>query len=169
MDHVELIRTRRSIRKYLPLEITQHTIEQLLEAGMYAPSAKNEQPWHFIVIKNKEKMTDLAEFLPFGKMLPFASVAIMVCADLKLEKSPGYWPIDCAAATQNILLEAHGSGLGAVWLGVYPRPERMEALVRYFDLPESIKPFSIISLGVPDENKTTPERYNPNRIHYEKW
>ena len=79
------------------------------------------------------------------------------------------WVIDCSAATENILLAAHGIGLGAVWLGLHPREERKQAIRDLFKLPENIQPLSLISIGYPDEVKETPERFKPERIHYNKW
>jgi nitroreductase len=102
-------------------------------------------------------------------MLPHAAAAIVVCGDEQLANTPAYWPVDCAAATENILLAAHGLGLGGVWLGVYPREERMEAVAKVFELPLHIHPFAVISLGYPAELKTLPDRFKQERIHYEKW
>ena len=169
MDPIELLITRRSIRKYIPGNIPQQSVDTIMEAAMYAPSANNEQPWHFIIIKNKDELLKIAEVLPHGKMLPYAALGIIVCADTHLEKSKGYWPVDCANATQNILLAAHAEDFGAVWLGVYPRDERMTAITDLFHLPENIKPFSVVALGIPDEKPEIPERVNPERVHYDKW
>jgi nitroreductase len=169
MNNLELLYTRRSIRKYKEEAIPRTDIEQILKAGMYAPSARNQQPWHFIIIDDKETLRDISKVHPYAAMLPGAASAIVVCGDLSLEKSEGYWPIDCSAATQNILLAAHAMDLGAVWLGVYPREKRMQALDDLFQLPDNVKPFSLISLGVPDEKKEHPSRFNPSRIHMNKW
>lgn len=92
-----------------------------------------------------------------------------MCGDENLELSQGYWVVDCSAATQNILLAAHGLGLGAVWLGVHPREERKKDMRRLFNLPQNIQPLSLISIGYPDEQKKTPERFKPERIHYNAW
>jgi nitroreductase len=102
-------------------------------------------------------------------MLKEAALAILVCGDEKLELSKGYWPVDCAAATQNILLAAHALELGAVWLGVYPRRERQDGIRKIFNLPDHIHPFSVVSVGYPDEQKAVPERYNEERVHWNKW
>ena len=106
---------------------------------------------------------------PYASMLPSAAAAIVVCGDENLANTPAYWPVDCAAATQNILLAAHGLGLGGVWLGVYPRSERISALEKLIELPPHIHPFSIVSLGYPAEKRTVPERFKPERIHYDHW
>ncbi len=169
MDTFNAIKTRRSIRRYEGKEIPREQITGLLEAAMYAPSARNEQPWHFVVVTERDLLDRLMKAHPYASMLAEAPLAILVCGDTNLEKSKGYWPVDCSAATQNILLAAHAWSLGSVWLGVYPRSERMEAIRSIFSLPENIQPFSLIALGHPAEEKETPDRYKPERIHINGW
>lgn len=136
---------------------------------MYAPSAANKQPWHFILVKNKERLFRISEVHPYAAMLKEAKAAIVVCGDEQLANTPAYWPVDCAAATENILLAAYGFEIGSVWLGVYPREERMKVIGELFDLPPNIKVFSIVSLGYPAEIKPLPDRFKKERIHYEGW
>jgi nitroreductase len=169
MDALEAIFNRRSIRQYTAAVITDATVETLLRAAMYAPSAVNKQPWHFIVFRDGEIKERIIAFHSSASMLREASAAILVCWDENLQHDTGYGPIDCAAATQNILLAAYSLGLGSVWVGIYPRIKRMESVHSLFKLPEHIKPFSIISLGYPAENKSTPMRFRKDRIHIEKW
>lgn len=169
METLQAILTRRSIRKFINKEIAEEYVIKLLEAAMYAPSARNTQPWHFIVISDRKLLDQIPHLHPYADMCYEAPLAIMVCGDLNLEKMEGYIAINCAAATQNILLVAHDLGLGAVWLGVYPRKERMEALSKFFNIPQNIIPVSLIAIGYPAESKTKPERFKPERIHYNKW
>ena len=169
MEIMEGILTRRSIRKYTTKEVSEDQIEVLLKAAMYAPSASNQQPWHFIVIRDRNILNKIAEVHPYAKMLSQAALAILVCGDEERELSKGYWVVDCSAATQNILLAAHDLGLGAVWLGIHPREERKNEVRKIFDLPQNIQPMSIVSIGYPDEEKENPERFKPERIHYNKW
>ena len=136
---------------------------------MYAPSANNQQPWHFMVIDDPEIMGQIVQIHPYAKMLSDASVAILICGDENMELSKGYWPVDCSAATQNLLLAAHGIGLGAVWLGVHPREERKSGIRKLFKLPDHIQPFALVSVGYPDEEKAHPERFKPDRVHWNKW
>lgn len=164
---IETIKTRRSIRSYLPGAVDEASIRLIIEAAMYAPSARNLQSWHFIVVKEKESIQQLAGYLPNGKMLPAAGTAIVICADMELEPNVGYAVTNCAAATQNALLAIHSLGLGGVWLGVYPREERMTSLSEYFNLPSHIMPFSVIALGVSGEQPQLPERFRPERVHTE--
>jgi nitroreductase len=169
MDTIEAIKTRRSIRKFKDISVSSEVINIVLEAGMYAPSARNEQPWHFFVISDKSLKDKMMKAHPYAKMLNEAPLAILVCADTNQELSPGYWPIDCSAATQNILLAAHASGLGAVWLGVHPRREREDAIRKILNLPLNIEPFALIALGYPNEQKEAQSRFNASRVHYNSW
>lgn len=169
MNFIDTLLTRRSIRKYTSEHVTDEQIEQVIKAAMFAPSAGNQQTWHFVVIREQETFNKIIEFHPFAQMLTQASVAICVCADLSIETKQGYWMVDCSAATENLLLASHSLGLGAVWLGIYPRPERMEGLKNLLNLPEMVEPFSLISIGYPAEEKKLPNRFKPERIHTERW
>ncbi|MFO7657853.1 MAG: nitroreductase family protein [Bacteroidales bacterium] len=169
MDVIEAIINRRSIRNYTGQQVTAEQVEVILRAAMYAPSAVNKQPWHFIVFRDKKIREEIIEFHPNAWMLKNASLGILVCYDENLQHDSGYGEVDCGAATQNILLAAHGIGLGAVWIGIYPRQQRISAIHQLFKLPSNIKPFSVIAVGYPNEKKTFPERYQQERIHYESW
>jgi nitroreductase len=166
---IRAILERRSVRRYRAGTVEKSGIELMLKSAMYAPSARNEQPWHFIVIDDRELLERLARVHPYASMLPGASHAVLVCGDQELELSPGYWPVDCAAATQNLLLAAHALGLGAVWLGVYPRQERQDAIRGIFGLPGHVHPFSLVSIGHPAEKKAVPERFRRDRIRWNRW
>ncbi len=169
MDALEAIFNRRSIRQYTNRPLTDEIVETLLKAAMYAPSAVNKQPWHFIVFRDREIMEKIILIHQNASMLRHATAAILVCWDEELQHDVGYGPVDCSAATQNILLSAYSLGLGSVWVGLYPRIKRMESIHEIFGLPQNIKPFSIISLGYPAEEKKMPDRFNRDRIHFEKW
>lgn len=169
MDTLETIFTRRSIRKFKPEPVDQNDLRVILKAGMYAPSARNQQPWQFLITDRDDLKEKIMKVHPYASMLSEAPVAILVLGDTDLEKSPGYWPVDCAAATQNMLLAAHSVGLGAVWLGVYPRKERIRAIREIFRLPANIQPFALIALGHPNEKKEAPERFREDRIRFNEW
>jgi nitroreductase len=98
-----------------------------------------------------------------------AAAAVLVCGDLSLEKSTGYWVVDCAAATENLLLAAHALGLGAVWTGIYPRQSRMDGFRRLLELPENVVPHSLVALGYPAEHPPAEDRYRPDRVHLDRW
>lgn len=169
MDVYETILTRRSIRKYKKQSIPEEVIEKLLHAGFCAPSAGNQQPWHFVVLDDRRILNVIHTFHPSARMLTEADKAILVCGDLHLEKFKGYWMIDCAAATENILLAGHSLGLGCCWLGLYPREGRVLGMRKLLQLPAHIIPFSLISLGYPAESKPSEERYHNERIHRNIW
>lgn len=169
MEIMDCIIGRRSIRKFRMQQVPDDLTEQLLKAAMYAPSARNTQSWQFIVVQQRETLNAIMQVHPYAGMLATATLAILVCGDKKLEPSEAYLNQNCSAATQNILLAAHGLGLGSVWLGVYPRRERAESMSKLFCLPDHIVPISLVAVGYPDENLPSPERYTPLNIHHEKW
>ncbi len=169
MDALETIMTRRSVRKFTSLEVSDELVEKLLRAAMQAPSANNGQPWHFVVIRDRAILDAVPLFHPFAQMVKEAPLAVLVCADTGNARSPDYWVLDCSAATQNILLTAHALGLGAVWLGIHPRQERMEKMAPLVNLPEGVKPLALIALGFPAEHHAFTDRFKPERIHQNTW
>jgi nitroreductase len=169
METIEAILSRRSIRKFTNQTIDKETIELILKAAMYAPSAKNTQSWQFVVISDRKMLNSITKVHPFASMMTKASLAILVCGDKTLEPDEGYLNTNCSAATQNILLAAHALGIGSVWLGVYPREERIKGMIDLFGLPAEILPVSLIALGYSNEHAIHPERFKKERIHYEKW
>jgi len=170
MDFFETIITRRSIRKFTTEPVKTEIIEKLLEAAMYAPSARNTQAWFFDVINERSLLDELSVIHPYAKMLRQAPLAILVCGDKKLEENEAYLSINCAAATQNILLTAHSFGLGSVWLGIYPREERIKDISTLMKLPENALPVSLVAIGMPDEKKPHPQRFYKEKIIYnDKW
>lgn len=136
---------------------------------MSAPSARNAQPWQFVVIDDRRLLAEVARINPNADMAAHAPLGILICGDLDLEISSGYWIVDCAAATQNMLLAAHGLGLGAVWTGVYPRQERMDGLRRLFRVPERVMPHSLVIVGFPAEHKPAEDRYRADRVRRNNW
>lgn len=166
---MDAIYKRRSIRRFTDQEVKKDQIEEVLKAGMNAPSAGNEQPWQFLVIDDRKLLDKIPEFHPHSKMLYEAPLAIVVCGDMSQVKYQGYWSQDCSAATQNILLAIADLDLGGVWLGVYPREERVKKLQQLFGMPESIIPFSIIAMGHPAEQKPPKNIFDNQRIRYNYW
>lgn len=167
MTTTDAIRTRRSIRQYKPgAAVTQEQIDVMLEAAMMAPSACNTRPWEFVVVRDRDILCKIAEVHPYTQMLKTASLAIIVCAlpEAQAAICPGYFPQDCGAATQNILLQAVALGLGGCWCGVYPREERMSALKELLHI-ESV-PFNVIAVGVPDEAPTPRGAYDAGKVRY---
>lgn len=168
MDAIEAILSRRSIRKYKAAPINESIIQELLEAAMSAPSSSNRQPWHFVIITDSQTLDEIPKFHQYSNMVKGAPLAIIVCGDLRLEQGRGVWVQDCSAATENILIAANANGLGAVWLGVYPLEERIAGLRRLLSLPDHIVPLCIV-VGHPAEKKPPANRFNPEKIHRNKW
>lgn len=166
---MSVIFQRRSIRKYTTQQVSEEMVEQLLKAGMAAPSAGNEQSWEFVVIRDRAVLDEIPKFHLHSKMLPDANCAIVVCGDLSRDKYNGFWVQDCAAAAQNILLMAQELGLGAVWLGVYPEQSRVQPLEKLLNLPQNIIPLCIIPVGHPAESRDEIDRFDPSRIHRDRW
>lgn len=166
---MDAILKRRSVRRFTEAEISPDMIRKILAAGMAAPSAGNQQPWQFIVLKDAQVRKKVSECSPYASATANAPVAIVVCGDLSLEKHQGYWVQDCSAAVENMLIEITALGLGAVWLGVYPREDRVNYLKKYFALPDHIVPFAIIPVGSPAQELPPANRYNEARVHSDKW
>jgi nitroreductase len=138
---------------------------------MAAPSAAAKDPWRFVVIRNRQTLMDIAAALPNGQMLAGAALGIAVCGELPVahDQQLSYLLQDCSAAIENLLLAAHILGLGACWLGVHPREQRMSALKQILSLPASVIPVACIAIGHPGEIKEPRTRFNRDYVHSEKW
>ena len=168
---IENIMTRKSIRQFTDREISRDTLDLIVKAGMAAPSARNVQPWAFVVVTDKEVLDSLNANHPYAN-LKTATAAIIVCGDATVDPEKGvneYWVQDCSAVTENILLAAHAYGLGAVWCGVYPNRERIAPVKAILGIPENYEPLNIITMGYPDENPDVKDKWDPSKIHYQKW
>lgn len=168
---LQFVFSRRSIRKYTDQAIPESVVTDLLEAAMAAPSAVAKDPWHFVVLRSRAAMDSLATALPNGQMLKVAAAAFIVCGDLQQahDQELSFLLQDCSAAIENILLAASALGLGACWLGIHPREERITAVRRLFSLPEAVVPVAGIALGWPAQESPARTRYNPAKIHQEQW
>lgn len=167
MDTLECIQTRRSIRKYLDRPIPDDMIKQLLEAAMTAPSAHNEQPWHFVVVKNRDKLKAFKE--AGSQPAAGAAAGVLVCGEPALAKAQGTWPLDCSNATENLLLAANALGLGGVWTVAYPDEGRMAKYRELLSIPQTIMPFAFVCLGWPEKPGWKENRFKPERIKQEVW
>ncbi len=169
MDVLQAIATRRSIRRYTGQPVSEQDLNTLLKAGFQAPSAHNYQPWHFIIVREKSILEGIAQFHPHAKMLPQAGCGIIVCGDEEKQAEPGFIVADCSAAIQNMLLAAHGIGLGAVWCGLYPMPQLTKPTSKLLNLPSTIIPIGMVVVGHKDEQKKPADRYDKSRVHMEHW
>lgn len=170
VDFETVINTRRSVREYKDIEVSDDDVLKILKAGMQAPGSRlGAEPWEFIVIKNKETLSKLSEIKPRVKTAP---VAILLVANIERAFYKLHWQQDMSAAAENMLLEAVNLGLGGLWNGVAPTEKTMNAVAELFDLDnENLIPFCIITLGYPDggyENKFM-DKFDEGRIHYEKY
>ena len=169
---IEAIMTRSSVRAFLDKPVSDETVDLLLKAAMAAPSAKNQQPWAFIVIKNRDLLEKLGASLPNAKMTATAPVAVVICGALD-KALPGeahdYWIQDAAAATENFLLAVHALGLGAVWTGVHPISERIKILKETLKLPDGVEPFCLIPFGWPAVPAAVKDKWDPALVHQDIW
>jgi len=166
---MDAILLRRSIRKYTSKPVPEGVVRDILKAAMSAPSAGDERPWEFIVIRDKNILEELMKVHPYAQMLNETSVAIVVCGHVKTEVYSDFWVQGCAAATENILIEATAKGLGCVWLGIYPMQDRVSGIKKLLGIPEDVMPLALVPLGYPAEKKKAENRFDVCRIHDDKW
>lgn len=169
MEIQEVLLNRRSIRKYKDQKISKDDLNSILKAAMYAPSAMNLQAWQFILIDDKNVLIETIKSIHYAEMLKQSAAAILVCGDSAIEKNESWLLQNCSAAIQNILLSAHGLGIGSCWIAIHGMDDVYKNIKSQFKLPENIVPVSLISLGYPDETVTTEERFKQDKIHYNKW
>ena len=166
---MDAIFNRTSVRKYKQKSLKKEEIDLILKAAFSAPSARNSQPWQFIVVENKDTLKDLSQMTPYASFLKDAAMGIVVCADKSKNDSLDYCQQDLAAATENMLVEAKSLGIGSCWLGVYPNEERYLALNQYFKLPKGIVPMWMISFGYIDQEEVVKDKFDSSKVHYEKY
>ena len=172
-DVLTAISTRKSIRKFdASKPVEDEKVEKMLRAAMCAPTAMDKRPWEFVVVRDPAKLSALAARLPYSRVGNGAKLAIVVCGSLD-NGLPGrgkeYWIHDCSAATMNLLLAAHAQGLGAVWTGVFPGEDRIAAVREILSIPDGYMPLNVVPVGYPAENPPVKDKWNPAKIHYDKW
>ena len=168
MDVTQAIRSRRSIRKYKSgVKIPQKDLDLILEAAMMAPSARNTRPWEFFVLEKEEIRKSIVDIAPYSSPILSSSLAILVCGRPDLQPGgPERWffPQDCGAAIENLLLQAHALGYGTVWCGLYPVKEWVEGVQKLLQI-ESV-PMAVIAVGAPDESPDARGYYDQTCVHY---
>jgi len=167
MDALDALLTRRSVRRYTDQPVSDESISRLMHAATSAPSARDQRPWRFIVVRDRALLGAVAAAEPNGSMIAHAQAAVIVCSDLQLVTSEGFWIQDCSAATENLLIAAHAEGLGAVWVGTYPREERVEGVREVFGLPPHVVPFAVVPLGYPVDSPPAASRFDPTRVYHD--
>jgi nitroreductase len=168
---LDFIFGRRSVRVYSPGEVSDAAVTRLLEAAMAAPSAMTKDPWRFVVVRDRQTLSQLATLHPGAAMLSAAAMAIVACGDLDaaFERNVSYLLQDCSAAIENLLLAAHAQGLGACWVGIHPGEPLIKRVKEWLSLPASVIPVAAISLGQPGEQPAPRTRYNGDYVRREKW
>jgi nitroreductase len=169
---LENIHSRKSVRNFTGEPVTKSDLLVLLKAAMAAPSARNRQPWAFVVITERDILDSIADGLPYTKMLYKAGAAIVVCGDTTVDLQQGatdLWYQDAAAATQNILLAVEALGMGAVWSALYPYPERENHVRKIVRLPLPVIPFAIVPIGHPAGTDQPKVKFKESNIHWESW
>ena len=161
---------RKSVRAYTDRAVSHEQLDTLIRAATAAPTGRDMRPWHFIVLEGRHQLSPLAEQLPYAKMLAEAQAAVVVCGDMSVTDKEGNpsrnWTFDCSAATENLLLQAEAMGLGAVWTGVYPYDERLEAVKQALHLPDHLIPLNVIPIGYPKGDPQPKDKYDPAKVEY---
>jgi nitroreductase len=170
-DTLSVIHNRKSVRNFNGEPVTQDLLEILLKAAMAAPSAVNCQPWEFILITDRKTLDKLGDALPYTKMIYKAGAAIVVCGiPAKAHKNfVEYAIIDSTLASQNILLAAETIGIGAIWTAAYPYPDRMESVRSILNIPSDAIPLNVIPIGHPTGQDVRKEKFDPKKIHWDRW
>ena len=177
------IMSRKSVRSFTGEAVSDSTINLLLQAAMAAPSGRNIQPWHFVVLRDTSSYTQIFSEANFNMPIFKASSAIVVfCADTTVTAPPrenpqgeavtrpnGLWRDDLGASTENLLLAVEALGLGAVWTALYPYPERMNPVREALALPANVVPYCAVPIGVPTGDDQPKDKWKPERIHHGTW
>lgn len=153
---LDVIKTRRSIRKFKTEEIEDSTIEKIIEMGTWAPSGLNNQPWRFVIVKGKETKEKLAQQTKYSRIIENAPacIAVFLDNDQSYDRVKDIQAI--GACLQNMLLAIHSMGLGGVWLGeILKKRKEVEKLL---GVPESCELMAVIALGRPAEAKNEGRR-----------
>ena len=162
---METIFKRTSIRRFTDEKVSKEDIEKLLRAAMAAPSAKNAQPWEFIVVQDEEKIQKMSRLTPYARPLMHAPLGIVVCGNKEVNSILEYCMIDCAAATGEYFSQANYDE----WIGMYPMPANFDKFNELFTIPEHIQPLWMIAIGHKDGEGRYIEKYNLEKIHFEDW
>ena len=168
MNVIETIKKRRSIRKYEACRIPKEDFETMLTAGMMAPSATNSRPWSFIVLQDENIMEELAKVHPFARHIRQAKNAIVVNAipDCQQGIGVGFWPQDCGACIQNILLAAEELGYKTCWCGIYPNERIQTPIAEILQLDSSVVPVALLVIGKSNEEPTARGFYDSTKVEW---
>lgn len=168
---IDCIMTRASVRSYTGEQVSDSLVSKILRAGMAAPTAANQQPWHFVVINDQNLKDSITDAFEYTKMVKDCSFAVVVCGDMDNlfqgdVPDGGFWVEDCSAASENMLLAAHALGIGGVWCGIYPLKDREQRLRAILNLPSNLTPLNVMAFGYPAQPVAPKDKWAPSKIHY---
>ena len=169
MDLYEGIVSRRSVRRFTEQPVEKDIIEDVIKAAMYAPSAHNAREWEFVVVDDKALIEAISETSPYAKFAKSAPVVVVICGNTEKEKVAGFWVQDCSAAMQNMLLAVHSKKMGATWCGIHPIADLEMAIQELLELPGHIIPLGLCVMGYTEHSPRQPDRFEPEKIHYNKY
>ena len=159
---LEYIKSRRSIRMFQKKDVDEETIHQIIELGTWAPSGLNNQPWKFLIIRDKILLEDLSKFTRYSPIIQSAPVCIAVFLDSSASYHREKDIQAIGACIQNMLLTIHVKGLGGVWLGeILKNSAQVENLL---EVPDELELMAIVALGHPDEVKGPGVRKPPDEV-----
>jgi len=178
---IETIMNRKSVRSFTGEKLSEDQLNTLLKAAMAAPTDKNAQPWHFVVVTDPEAIATIPG-ADRGNAIKTAGAVIILCGETTIQRVPrdnpdaapesfpnSSWIMDCSTAAENLLLAAEALDLGAVWLSCYPNEGKTAAVHAAFGIPEGIEPIAIIPVGIPDGDNQPKDKWNPAKIHNNRW
>ncbi len=164
MDAIRALRERRSIRSFTNEPVERQVIEDLVNCARLAPTARNVQPWEFVVVTDDASRRQLADLTDHGKFIAEAPVCIAI-----FSQETKYFLEDGSAATTQLLVAAHALGLGACWVAGDKKPY-MDTVRRLLDVPQGYRLISLIALGHPDDPSPQKDKRPLNELlHWERW
>ena len=163
MGAIEALKTRHCVRAYTPEPVSKDVLTDIIDCAHMAATARNGQPWEFVVVTNKETLSELAELADYGKFIAHAAACIVaLCKDTE------YYLEDGSAATQNILLAAHAHGLGACWVAG-DKKEYAEDVLKVVGAPSGFKLISLVPIGYTAESLRRKKRRTDEVLHWESF
>ena len=168
MENVlDLMYSRQRVRDFTDAPVSEDQVEAMLKAAMAAPSVQDRRPWHFVVVRKRKMLDELAKVHKYAYMLEKAPLAVVICGDQKVSEK--YWVEDGCVATQNLLLAAKALGLGGVWISLYPKKKPLRAVRELLDIPDHVGVLCILALGTPAKEKQISTKFDSERVHQEEW
>ncbi|HUT80269.1 MAG TPA: nitroreductase family protein [Candidatus Bathyarchaeia archaeon] len=164
MDALELLKTRRSIRKYKQQPVEEDKLLKCLEAARWAPSASNKQPWEFIVVKDEKMRKKFAEIHPYAKFVAESPVVFIPLTNPEIHAK--YHMSDTALTILHFMIEAHSLGLGTCWAGVIGTSFEPE-LKKLLNVPKHLNILALVALGYPDQTRESSRKALDELIHYD--